>query len=37
MIGGLTVVTRDTKWTDDMVRAGIDVKFNWGGTVVARC
>jgi outer membrane immunogenic protein len=34
VIGGLTVVTHDTKLTDDMVRAGINV--NWGGPVVAR-
>ena len=36
VIGGLTVVTHDTKLTDDMVRAGSNVKFNWGGPVVAR-
>jgi hypothetical protein len=33
-------VTRDTKLSDDMVRAGVNVKFNWGtppsGSVVAR-
>jgi hypothetical protein len=28
VIGGLTVVTHDTKLTDDMVRAGINMKFN---------
>jgi len=27
-LAALTVVTRDTKLTDDMVRAGISVKFN---------
>jgi outer membrane immunogenic protein len=32
---GTTVVTRDTKLTDDIVRAGLNVKFNWG-PVVAR-
>jgi len=32
---GTTVVTRDVKLTDDMVRAGVNVKFNWGGPVVA--
>jgi outer membrane immunogenic protein len=31
-----TIVTRDTKLYDDMVRAGLNVKFNWGGPVVAR-
>jgi outer membrane immunogenic protein len=35
-----TIVTRDTKLSDDMVRAGVNVKFNWGpppsGSVVAR-
>jgi outer membrane immunogenic protein len=34
-IGGLTFVTRDTKLTDDIIRAGLNVKFNWG-PVVAR-
>jgi outer membrane immunogenic protein len=33
---GGTVVTRDVKLTDDMVRAGINLKFNWGGPVVAK-
>ena len=33
---GGTVVTRDVKLTDDMFRAGMNVKFNWGGPVVAR-
>jgi outer membrane immunogenic protein len=35
-IGGLTVVTRDTYLSDDMVRAGMNVKFNWDGPLVAR-
>jgi outer membrane immunogenic protein len=30
-----TVVTRSVKLTDDMFRAGVNVKFNWGGPVVA--
>jgi outer membrane immunogenic protein len=34
-LAGLTTVTRDTKLTDDIVRAGVNVKFNWG-PVVAR-
>jgi outer membrane immunogenic protein len=29
-------VTRDVKLSDDMVRAGMNVKFNWDGPVVAR-
>jgi outer membrane immunogenic protein len=33
---GTTVVTRDVKLTDDMVRVGMNLKFNWGGPVVAR-
>jgi outer membrane immunogenic protein len=33
---GTTIVTRDTKLTDDIIRAGLNVKFNWGGPVVAR-
>jgi outer membrane immunogenic protein len=33
---GLTVVTRDVRLRDDMVRAGMNLKFNWGGPVVAR-
>jgi len=32
---GLAFVARDTKLTDDIVRAGLNVKFNWGA-VVAR-
>ena len=31
-----TVVTRDVKLTDDIFRAGMNLKFNWGGPVVAR-
>jgi outer membrane immunogenic protein len=32
-----TLITRDTSLSDDMVRAGVNVKFNWnGGPVVAR-
>jgi len=34
--GGGTVVTRDVTLRDDMVRAGMNLKFNWGGPVVAR-
>jgi outer membrane immunogenic protein len=34
-VPGFTVVTRDTKLTDDIIRAGLNVKFNWG-PVVAR-
>jgi len=33
---GLTVVTRDVRLRDDMVRAGMNLKFNWGGPVVAK-
>ena len=33
---GTTIVTRDVKLSDDMVRAGMNVKFNWDGPVVAR-
>jgi outer membrane immunogenic protein len=33
---GTAFVARDTKLTDDIVRAGLNVKFNWGGPVVAR-
>jgi outer membrane immunogenic protein len=39
VIGANTIITRDTKLSDDMVRVGVNVKFNWGGTttgVVAR-
>jgi outer membrane immunogenic protein len=34
--GAFTVVTRDVKLTDDIVRAGVNVRFNWGNTVVAK-
>jgi outer membrane immunogenic protein len=33
---GTTVVTRDVKLTDDMVRAGVNVNFNWGGPVIPK-
>jgi outer membrane immunogenic protein len=39
VVGASTVVTRDVSLSDDMVRAGVNLKFNWGGTttgVVAR-
>ena len=29
VIGATTIVTRDTKLTDDMVRVGMNIKFNW--------
>ncbi len=29
--GGTIIATRDVKLTDDMVRAGMNLKFNWGG------
>ncbi len=35
-VGATTVVTRDVKLTDDMVRAGVNVMFNWGGPVIAK-
>lgn len=33
---GTTIVTRDARLTDDMVRAGVNLKFDWGGPVVAK-
>ena len=33
---GGTIVTRDVKLTDDMFRAGMNLKFNWGSPVVAK-
>ena len=33
---GGTIATRDVKLTDDMVRVGMNLKFNWGGPVVAK-
>jgi outer membrane immunogenic protein len=35
-VGGGTVVTRDVSLSDDMVRVGMNVKWNWGGPVVAK-
>ena len=29
-VAGTTVVTRDVRLTDDMVRVGMNLKFNWG-------
>jgi outer membrane immunogenic protein len=31
---GTTVVTRDVKLSDDMIRGGVNVKFNWDGPSV---
>jgi len=36
-LGTFTIVTRDTKLTDDIVRAGVNVKFNWGPVVAPYC
>jgi outer membrane immunogenic protein len=36
MIGPATVAARDVKLTDDMVRAGVNVKFNWGGPIISK-
>jgi outer membrane immunogenic protein len=33
---GGTFVTRDVRLTDDIVRAGLNWRFNWGGPIVAR-
>lgn len=33
---GFTIATRDVKLTDDIVRAGVNVRFNWGGAVIAK-
>jgi outer membrane immunogenic protein len=33
---GGTIVTRDVRLTDDIVRAGLNWRFNWSGPVVAR-
>jgi outer membrane immunogenic protein len=35
-IGTATVVTRSVTLSDDMVRVGMNVKWNWGGPVVAK-
>ncbi|HWX08311.1 MAG TPA: outer membrane beta-barrel protein [Bradyrhizobium sp.] len=36
VFAGGTVATRDASLSDDMVRVGMNVKFNWGGPLVAR-
>jgi outer membrane immunogenic protein len=36
VLGPANVVARDVKLTDDMVRAGVNVKLNWGGPIVAK-
>jgi outer membrane immunogenic protein len=35
-IGNSNFITRDVRLTDDIVRAGLNWRFNWGGPVVAR-
>lgn len=34
--GGFAVVTRDVRLTDDIVRAGVNVRFNWDTPVVTK-
>jgi outer membrane immunogenic protein len=34
--GAFTVVTRDVRLTDDIVRAGVNVRFNWDTPVVTK-
>jgi outer membrane immunogenic protein len=33
---GFTVLSRDVKLTDDILSAGVNVRFNWGGTVISK-
>ena len=33
-VGGFA--TRDVKLSDDMVRAGVNVNFNWGGPAIPK-
>ncbi len=33
---GFTILTRDVKLTDDIVRAGMNVRLNWDGVVIAK-
>jgi len=35
-IGNSNFTTRDVRLTDDIVRAGLNWRFNWAGPVVAR-
>ena len=35
-IGAFTVITRDVRLTDDIVRAGVNVRFNWDSPVVTK-
>jgi outer membrane immunogenic protein len=35
-IGTLTVATRDVRLTDDVVRAGVNVRFNWDTPFIAK-
>jgi hypothetical protein len=32
----LPSVAFSTRWTDNIVRVGLNYRFNWGGPVVAR-
>jgi outer membrane immunogenic protein len=34
-VGNATVVTRDSRLSDNIVRAGVNLKFNWGHDTVA--
>jgi outer membrane immunogenic protein len=35
-VAGVAIISRDVRLSDDMVRAGVNLKFNWGNPVVAR-
>jgi outer membrane immunogenic protein len=35
-VAGVTIVAQGARLSDDMVRAGVNLKFNWGNPVVAR-
>jgi outer membrane immunogenic protein len=35
-VGSVLIIGRDAHLSDDMVRAGVNLKFNWGNPVVAR-
>ncbi len=36
VLGPANIAARDVKLTDDMVRAGVNVKFNWGGPIISK-
>lgn len=36
VLGGVAIATRNVKVTDNIIRIGLNYRFNWGGPIVAK-